>query len=132
MTTAKAATPIGPADRVIDVLARDERLVEVFVHHASQFEKLRSPAVRRVMARLVTVEQAARMAGVTAETLVRDLNVALFGTEAAHAASAPPRRPRRPPCRGPRLVRRRCPSSSWTCATTCGSAASHSRESRPP
>ena len=93
MTTPDSATPIGPADRVIDVLARDERLVDVFVRHASQFEKLRSPAVRRVMARLVTVEQAARMAGVTAETLVRDLNVALFGTDAALAASAPPRRP---------------------------------------
>ena len=88
-----SAAPIGPTDRVIDVLARDERLVDVFVRHASQFEKLRSPAVRRVMARLVTVEQAARMAGVAAESLVRDLNVALFGSDAARAASTPPCRP---------------------------------------
>jgi hypothetical protein len=91
VTSQGASTPIGPGDRVIDVLARAERLVEVFVHHAPHFEKLRNPAVRRVMARLVTVEQAARIAGVSADILVRDLNVALLGTEAAAAFSAPPR-----------------------------------------
>ena len=89
MTASRAAAPIGPADRVIDVLARDERLVEVFIRHAPHFEKLRSPAMRRVMARLVTVEQAARMAGVAADVLVRDLNVALLGERVARDASAP-------------------------------------------
>jgi uncharacterized protein (DUF2249 family) len=91
MTESDAAALIGPADRVLDVLARDERLVDVFVRHSPQFEKLRSPAVRRVMARLVTVEQAARMAGIAADALVRDLNVALFGADTAYAASAPAR-----------------------------------------
>lgn len=69
--------PISPNDKVSDVLARDESLVEVFVRAAPHFAKLRNRAMRRVMARLVTVEQAARTANVPAEELVRALNAAL-------------------------------------------------------
>lgn len=69
--------PIAATDRVSDVLARDESLVEVFVRLGPQFSKLRNRAMRRVMARLVTVEQAARMAGVSAVDLLRDLNSAI-------------------------------------------------------
>lgn len=88
--------PIAATDRVSDVLARDEALVDVFVRHAPHFAKLRNRAMRRVMARLVTVEQAARTAGIPADVLVRDLNTAL-GIEmtdrdapGAAAATAPP------------------------------------------
>ena len=77
MTAAHSVVPIRPTDRVSDVLARDEQLVDVFVRHASHFEKLRQPALRRVMARLVSVEQAARMAGVPVDDLLRDLNHAI-------------------------------------------------------
>ena len=73
---------IVPTDRVSDVLARDEGLVDVFIRHAPQFTKLRSRTMRRVMARLVTVEQAARMGGIDVELLLRDLNDAL-GVERA-------------------------------------------------
>jgi uncharacterized protein (DUF2249 family) len=69
--------PIVATDRVSDVIARDEALVEIFVRHAAQFERLRSRTLRRVMGRLVTVEQAARMGGVAVELLLRDLNGAL-------------------------------------------------------
>lgn len=69
--------PIALEDKVSDVLARDESLVEVFTRHAPHFAKLRNRAMRRVMARLVTVEQAARTANIPAERLVRDLNAAL-------------------------------------------------------
>jgi len=72
-----AIIPISPRDRVSDVLARDESLIEVFVRAAPHFGKLRNPAMRRVMARLVTVEQAARTAHIPTERLVRDLNAAL-------------------------------------------------------
>jgi uncharacterized protein (DUF2249 family) len=68
---------IGPGERVAKVLARDERLVEVFAAASPAFARLRSPAMRRVMARLVTVEQAARIAGVAPQRLVDDLNRAL-------------------------------------------------------
>ena len=69
--------PIAATDRVSDVLARDEALVEVFVRQAPQFAKLRNRSMRRIMARLVTVEQAARMAVVSPAALVRELNAAL-------------------------------------------------------
>ena len=76
-----ARGPIVSTDRVSDVLARDEGLVEVFVRHSSAFEKLRSRTMRRVMARLVTVEHAARMAGVPVRVLLRDLNEAVRSSE---------------------------------------------------
>jgi hypothetical protein len=68
---------IQATDRVADVLARDEALVDVFVRHSPHFAKLRSGALRRVMARLVTVEQAARIAAVDVDALLRDLDAAL-------------------------------------------------------
>ena len=77
MSTHVAPAPIRVQDRVSDVLARDEALVDVFVRHAAHFSKLRNRAMRKVMARLVTVEQAAQMAGIGAEDLVRELNEAL-------------------------------------------------------
>ncbi|HET8698636.1 MAG TPA: DUF2249 domain-containing protein, partial [Gammaproteobacteria bacterium] len=80
---------VAPTDRVSDVLARDEALVDVFVRHAPHFAKLRNRAMRRVMARLVTVEQAARTAGVSAGRLVDDLNAAL-GTAPERRANAGP------------------------------------------
>jgi uncharacterized protein (DUF2249 family) len=64
------------------VLARDERLLDVFVAFSPVFEKLRNPAMRKTMARLVTIEQAARIAGVAANELVARLNAALSGREA--------------------------------------------------
>jgi len=85
--TARAAAPVAPTDRVSEVLARDEALVNVFVRHASHFEKLRKPMMRRVMARLVTVEQAARIAGVPVDALVRDLNEALHIDTSAAAVT---------------------------------------------
>ncbi|HEY7876924.1 MAG TPA: DUF2249 domain-containing protein [Gemmatimonadaceae bacterium] len=88
MMTHAAATPIAPTDRVSDVLSRDESLVDVFVRHAPHFTKLRNKAMRRVMARLLTVEQAARTAGIPADVLVRDLNAALGVAPAEGTAAA--------------------------------------------
>ena len=96
MTAPRSVAPIGPTDRVSDVLARDERLVDVFVRRSSHFEKLRQPALRRVMARLVSVEQAAQMAGVAVDALLRDLNDALGASSSTPArytdVAAPPAR----------------------------------------
>lgn len=79
--------PVRASDRVSDVLARDERLVDVFASQSARFEKLRKPGLRRVMARLVTVEQAARMCGAEPDALVRELNQAL-GIDDVNAGSA--------------------------------------------
>lgn len=78
---------IRAGDRVAAVLAQDERLLDVFVAASPAFEKLRSSAMRKTMARLVTVEQAARIAGVEPALLIDRLNEALLG--ASPAAGAP-------------------------------------------
>jgi uncharacterized protein (DUF2249 family) len=70
---------IRKQDRVSSVLAADESLVEVFVGVSPAFERLRNPALRKVMSRLVTVEQAARVAGVDADDLVARLNAGPCG-----------------------------------------------------
>jgi uncharacterized protein (DUF2249 family) len=72
---------ISRTDRVSTVIAGDESLIDVFVSLSPAFERLRVRGMRRVMARLVTVEQAARMAGVDVDELVSRLN--------AHDAATP-------------------------------------------
>jgi uncharacterized protein (DUF2249 family) len=69
--------PVAAGDWVSDVLARDEALVEVFVRQSHHFTKLRNRTMRKVMARLVTVEDAARIAGADTAVLVGELNAAL-------------------------------------------------------
>lgn len=88
MSESVMQSPVTPGDKVSDVLARDESLVDVFVRHAPHFEKLRNRALRRVMGRLVTIEQAARIANVPASRLVRDLNAALGLGDAAASGRA--------------------------------------------
>lgn len=68
---------IRATDRIHNVLARDERLLEVLVSASPAFEKLRNAAMRRTMARLVTVEQAAKIGGIDARVLLERLNHAL-------------------------------------------------------
>ena len=77
MIDPRTDAPITASDRMSDVLARDESLIAVLERRAPQFSKLRNRSIRRVMARLVTVEQAARTAKMPVEELVRDLNHAL-------------------------------------------------------
>ena len=79
---------IAAGDRIASVLAHDERLLDVFVAASPTFEKLRSAAMRKTMARLVTVEQAARIAGIEPGRLVAQLNAALG--EVAPGTSAAP------------------------------------------
>jgi uncharacterized protein (DUF2249 family) len=76
-------------DRVAQVLDRDPRLVDEFVRTSPAFERLRNPMLRRTMARIVTVEQAARIAGVEPALLIERLNrvVQGSGTDDAPAAS---------------------------------------------
>lgn len=80
---------IQSTDRIHAVLKKDERLLEVLATTAPAFEKLRNPALRKTMARLVTVEQAARIAGIDAQTLLDRLNHALEHPDEAAPAQAP-------------------------------------------
>lgn len=81
--------PLTADDRVSEVLARNESLVEVLAAASPHFARLRHPATRRIMARLVTIGQAARIAGLDAAQLVGSLNTAL-GLEAPVPGSAIP------------------------------------------
>ena len=91
MAEATRRMPVTSLDTVSDVLSRDESLVEVLVQFAPHFAKLRNRALRRVMARLVTIEQAARIANVPADRLVRRLNDVLgFSSTSADTASETP------------------------------------------
>ncbi len=86
---ARKEGPVLPTDRVSDVLARDERLVEVFVGVSQHFTKLRNAGIRKVMARLATVQQAAQLAGVPLQVLLDALNSALgVASPAAPAGDA--------------------------------------------
>lgn len=78
--------PVTATDRVSDVIARDESLVEVFVRHSPHFTKLRNRSMRRIMARLVTIADAAKIANIPAASLVCDLNVALGISDPSAAA----------------------------------------------
>ena len=80
---------IAAGDLVGAVLERDLALIDVFIRHSRHFEKLRNPMLRRTMARLVTVEQAAGIAGVATEVLVRDLNAAIGADVAATHSQRP-------------------------------------------
>lgn len=85
-------SPIVAADRVSDVFTRhpdaELRLIAAFEAHSAHFHALRNPLTRRVMTRLVTVEQAARIASVPVALLLLDLNRAA-GLDAGAEVEAP-------------------------------------------
>ena len=80
---------IRRSDRVAEVLRRDERLLETLVAASPVFERLRSPLMRRTMARLATVEQVARMAGLDPDVLAARLNAALAGAPEPSEPASP-------------------------------------------
>ncbi len=59
-----------------DVLRRYPQLLEVLIGLSPAFGKLRNPVLRRVQTRLVTVAQAAQIAGLEPAAVVRTLNAA--------------------------------------------------------
>lgn len=68
---------IRAADRLSAVLARDERLLDVLASAAPAFKRLKNASLRKHMAPRVTLEQAARIAGIDVNALVDRLNQAL-------------------------------------------------------
>jgi uncharacterized protein (DUF2249 family) len=68
------AEPIRASWKVSQVLQRHPDLLDVFIATDPAFSKLRNPVLRRVQSRLVTVEQAARIAGIDPSAFVQTLN----------------------------------------------------------
>ena len=77
-------------DRIADVIAADERMIEVFIAASPRFEALREPVMRKTMARLATAEQAARVGGIEPEFLLAQLNA---GAERSRASENPAPQP---------------------------------------
>jgi hypothetical protein len=83
--------PILASDRLQAVFKRDERLIDIIASHSPQLARLRHSPMRRVMASVTTVAQAARLCRMPADALVRDLNRAIgidAGSETADPAPA--------------------------------------------
>jgi hypothetical protein len=96
-----SATPVQASDKLQSLFERDERLIDVVASHSPQLAKLRHSPMRRIMARVTTVAQAARLCRMSTDSLVRDLNRAIGidtvsgdmtgdATDAADEASATP------------------------------------------
>lgn len=79
--------PIRASDKLQTLFDRDERLIDVLAGLSPKLAKLRTSPMRRVMAPLTTVAQAAQICKVTPEALLRDLNRVL-GIEAEEQAAA--------------------------------------------
>lgn len=72
-----ASEPILATWKVSEVLSRYPELLDVLVELSPAFRHLRNPLVRRVQSRLVTVAQAAQIAGLDPATVVHRLNAAV-------------------------------------------------------
>ncbi len=74
MTTEQG--PILASWKISEVLKRYPALLDVLVDLSPAFSRLRNPMLRKVQTRLVTVQQAAGIAGLDPRELVRTLNLA--------------------------------------------------------
>jgi uncharacterized protein (DUF2249 family) len=86
---------ITPATRVGDLLDAFPGIDEVLIGIAPAFAKLRNPVLRKTVAKVATLEQAARIGGVTVKELVTRLREAVgqsgpdIGAEPAAALAEP-------------------------------------------
>lgn len=83
-----APTPVRASEILQRVLDRDERLIDIIARHSPQLAKLRNSPMRRIMAKVTTVAQAARLCGIPADALVQELNEALGLGSSAHSGNA--------------------------------------------
>ena len=94
-----SAVVITPETRVGDVLDAFPEAEEALIAIAPKFKALKNPVLRRTVAKIATLEQAARVAGMPVNELVRSLrkavgqggpDVGVGGTERAVDGVAPP------------------------------------------
>lgn len=68
---------VTPHMKISEVLKRYPQLLDVLIAQSPHFGRLKNPILRRLQARLVTVAQAAAIAGLDPAALVRTLNAAI-------------------------------------------------------
>ncbi len=83
MAAERTRAAITPATKVADLLESWPELEEVLVAQAPAFRRLRNPVLRRTVARVATLEQAAGVGGVPVRELVAALRRAAGFDEAA-------------------------------------------------
>lgn len=69
--------PVTPNMKIAEVLRLYPQLLDVLVSQSPHFSRLRNPILRRIQSRLVTVSQAAAIAGLESAVLIRNLNGAI-------------------------------------------------------
>jgi uncharacterized protein (DUF2249 family) len=89
MTTTSDQAPILASWKISEVLRRHPETLDVLIETSPAFAKLRNPVMRKVQSRLVTVAQAAGIAGIEPAALTRRLNQAAGITAADDEAAAP-------------------------------------------
>ena len=91
--------PILASWKISEVLKKYPELLDELVGLSPAFEKLRNPVMRRVQSRLVTVSQAAGIAGLDPARVTRQLNQAAGITppDTAENGAAPDAAPAAPP-----------------------------------
>lgn len=98
MADPKGRAPITPATRVAELLESWPELEEVLVAQAPAFRRLRNPVLRRTVARVATLEQAAGVGGVPVRELVAALRRAAgLEEDAASSTSGESAAPVGPP-----------------------------------
>lgn len=80
--------PVQASDKLQSLFERDERLIDVIASHSPQLAKLRHSPMRRIMARVTTVAQAARVCKMNVESLVNELN-GVLGIRSAGIPASP-------------------------------------------
>lgn len=68
--------PINPQTRVAELLEEHPDLEEMLIEQSPMFSKLKNPVLRKTVARVATLEQAARMADIPVSDLVNRLREA--------------------------------------------------------
>lgn len=89
-TAAQRDEPILASWKISEVLQKHPELLETLVDLSPAFGRLRNPLMRKVQSRLVTVAQAAGIAGLEPATLTRALNEAAGITAPAPATTGDP------------------------------------------
>jgi hypothetical protein len=94
----RARCPITPATRVADLLESWPELEDTLIGQAPAFRRLKNPVLRRTVARVATLEQAAGVGGVAVRDLVAALRRAAgIGQEEDAASAGASTEPQAPP-----------------------------------
>ena len=79
---------ITPKTRIAELIATYPELEEVLIDYVPAFEKLANPVLRRTVARITTLQQAAVIAGVDVEALINHLRKEVGQGEFSGGAAA--------------------------------------------